>query len=103
MSDQKSSQTREQTTRAAQALAASPAAKWIGNKLDGNSLLQKCTRCGAEEKMELPAGLLVAFQGGKRGDSLASQVPADFDAKLFAWKKAFQVAHEGCIEGGAAA
>jgi hypothetical protein len=91
---------RAESLRAADELGRSPAAKWIGNRIDGKILLQKCTRCGAEEKLEMPAALLFAFQGGKRGDALASQVPDDFDAKLFAWKKAFQVAHEGCLERG---
>lgn len=91
---------RDESMRALDELGRSPAAKWIGNKLDGKRLLQKCTRCGAEEKLEMPAELLLAFQGGKRGDVLAGQVPADFDAKLFAWKKAFQVAHEACVESG---
>jgi hypothetical protein len=89
---------REETARAAKALGASPAAKWIGNKLEGGTLLQKCTRCGAEQTLELPEAVVKAFQGGARGDALASQVPADFDAKLYAWKRDFQIAHEGCTE-----
>jgi hypothetical protein len=91
----------EQSIRAAETLGASPAAKWIGNKLDGTILLQKCTRCGAEEKMELPASMLAAFQGGIRGDALASRVPPDFDEKLYEWKRVFQIAHEGCVENAA--
>jgi hypothetical protein len=89
-----------ESMRAVDELGRSPAAKWIGNRIDGKILLQKCMRCGAEEKLTMPAELLFAFKGGKRGDALASQVPADFDAKLFAWKKSFQVAHEGCVESG---
>lgn len=88
---------RDESLRAAEVLAASPATAWIGNRIDGDVLLQCCTRCGTKEQMKLPAGLLAAFQGGKRGDALAAQVPEDFDAKLFAWKKAFQIAHEGCV------
>lgn len=95
---------RDETIRAAEELGRSPAAKWIGNKiLDGGArLLQKCTRCGAEEVLEMPNAAVTAFQRGARGDALASQVPPDFDAKLYAWKKAFQLAHEGCVEGEAA-
>ena len=89
---------REETLRAAEKLAASPAAKWIGNKLEGGKLLQKCMRCGAEAVLELPAAVTQAFQAGARGDTLASSVPPDFDDKLFTWKRDFQVAHEGCIE-----
>lgn len=92
---------RIETIRAAEELGKSAAAKWIGNKLleNGSKLLQKCTRCGAEEVLEMPRATATAFQSGARGDVLASQVPPDFDAKLYAWKKAFQLAHEGCAEG----
>lgn len=92
--------TREEVMRALEDLAASPAAAWIGNKyLDGGKrLLQKCTRCGAEQVLEMPSTSVTAFLNGARGDALASQVPADFDAKLFLWKRAFQIAHEGCVE-----
>ena len=95
--------TREESMRALETLAASPAARWIGNKmLDGGSrLLQKCTRCGAEEVLELPLAAVAAFQGGARGDALARRVPSDFDEKLYAWKRAFQVAHEGCAKDAA--
>lgn len=89
---------REETARAAKALGASPAAKWIGNKLENGTLLQKCMRCGAEQTLEMPAAVMKAFQGGARGDALASQVPPDFDAKLYAWKHDFQIAHESCAE-----
>jgi hypothetical protein len=78
---------REQTLRALDQLAASPAARWIGNKLVGGVLLQKCTRCGAEQLLELPSSV--------RGPS---DVPPGFDEKLYAWKRDFQVAHEGCKE-----
>jgi hypothetical protein len=84
--------------RAFATIAASPAARWIGNKFDGKTLLQKCTRCGAEEKIELPTSTVTAFQEGKRGDALAGRVPPDFDEKMFAWKRSFQVAHESCLE-----
>jgi hypothetical protein len=95
---------RAETLRAAEELSKSPAAKWIGNKLieNGAKVLQKCMRCGAEEVLEMPKAATTAFQRGARGDSLASQVPPDFDSKLYAWKKAFQLAHESCSESGAA-
>lgn len=80
----------EQALRAAAELAKSPAAKWIGNKLvDGETkLLQKCMRCGAEESLDMPPNI-----------RSPADVPPGFDEKLYAWKKAFQVAHEGCPEG----
>ena len=92
--------TRDEAMRALEELASSPSAAWIGNKyLDGGmKLLQKCTRCGAEQVLEMPHAAVTAYQSGARGDALASQVPADFDAKLFLWKRAFQIAHEGCAE-----
>ena len=67
-------------------LASSPAAKWIGNKFvdDGTRLLQKCTRCGTEQVLEIPSMKTPA------------DVPIGFDEKLYAWKKAFQIAHAGC-------
>lgn len=77
---------REETRRAIDVLSASPAAKWIGNKLVGGVLLQKCTRCGAEQSLELPPNI-----------SSPADVPPGFDEKLFAWKREFQVAHEGCV------
>jgi hypothetical protein len=91
--------------RALEELGRSPAASWIGNKLldGGNKLLQKCTRCGAEQVLKMPSAAVTAFHDGARGDALARQVPADFDAKIYAWKRAFQIAHEGCTEDGAAA
>lgn len=79
---------REESLRALEELAASPAAKWIGNKFIGtHALLQKCTRCGAEEMIELPQGVRVP-----------ADVPIGFDEKLFAWKRTFQITHEGCVE-----
>ena len=78
---------REETRRAIDVLSASPAAKWIGNKLVGGVLLQKCTRCGAEQTLELPPNI-----------SSPADVPPGFDEKLFAWKREFQVVHEGCEE-----
>lgn len=92
--------TREEAMRAIETLAASPAAAWIGNRfVDGGSkLLQKCRRCGAEQLFEMPPSTVTAFQRGARGDALASKVPPDFDEKLFAFKRAFQIAHETCTE-----
>lgn len=77
---------REETRRAVDVLSASPAAKWIGNKLVGGVLLQKCTRCGAEQSLELPPNI-----------QAPTDVPPGFDEKLFAWKRDFQIAHEGCV------
>lgn len=96
---------REEAARAAKTLGASPAAKWIGNKIldGGGRLLQKCMRCGAEEVLVMPTTTVAAFQRGARGDALADQVPSDFDAKLYAWKRDFQIAHEDCVEDGVAA
>jgi hypothetical protein len=93
---------RDESLRALEELANAPAAKWIGNRLlDGGArLLQKCTRCGAEETMEMPSAATAAYQRGARGSSLASAVPADFDGKLYSWKRAFQIAHEKCVEDG---
>ncbi len=86
--------------RSLEELAAAPAAKWIGNKiLDGGmKLLQKCTRCGAEQVLEMPSAAVTAFHRGTRGDTLARQVPPDFDTKLYTWKRSFQIAHETCTE-----
>lgn len=78
---------RKETARALDELSASPASKWIGNKLVGGMWLQKCMRCGAEETLVLPSGV--------RGPE---DVPAGFDEKLFDWKRSFQIAHEGCVE-----
>jgi hypothetical protein len=79
----------EASIRALEELAAAPAAKWIGNKfVDGGAkLLQKCTRCGAEQTLEMPRNI--------KGPA---DVPIGFDEKLYAWKRAFQIAHEGCVE-----
>ncbi len=99
--------TRDETLRAAEILAASPAARWIGNKLAvaddlaGAILIQKCTRCGAEQVLKMPSDAVKAFQGGQRGDDLASLVPPGFDEELYAWKRGFQLAHEGCTEHAA--
>ena len=80
---------REESIRALAELAASPAAAWIGNKLvdGGTRLLQKCTRCGAEQVIAMPPNI--------RGPA---DVPIGFDEKLFAWKRAFQIAHESCVD-----
>jgi len=91
---------RDEATRAAEELGRSPAARWIGTKpLNGGAkLLQKCTRCGAEDVLEMPAAMVIAYHRGTRGDALASHAPPDFDAKLYAWKRDFQIAHESCTE-----
>lgn len=90
---------RDETARAAEKLGKSPAAKWIGNKLlNGKLLFQKCMLCGAEQTLEMPAATVKAFQNGARGNALAANVPHDFDAKLYAWKRDFQLAHESCAE-----
>jgi hypothetical protein len=81
---------REESLRAVETLAASPAAQWIGNKLEGAVWLQKCARCGAEESLKMPPNV--------RGPA---DVPAGFDEKLYAWKRTFQIAHEGCAESAA--
>lgn len=77
----------EKSLRALEELAAAPAARWIGNKLVGHTLIQKCTRCGAEQTLEFPPNL--------KGPA---DVPAGFDEMLYAWKRAFQRAHEDCVE-----
>jgi hypothetical protein len=79
---------REQSLRALAELAASPAAKWVGNKLlaDG-TLLAKCTRCGTEDRLKMPSNVRSPLD-----------VPAGFDEKLFAFKRSFQIAHEQCAE-----
>ncbi|HSX22530.1 MAG TPA: hypothetical protein VLE97_07140 [Gaiellaceae bacterium] len=79
--------TQEEAIRAAEQLGKSPAARWIGNKLVGGVLLQKCMRCGTEQTLELPAKI-----------SRPADVPAGFDEKLYAWKRDFQIAHESCPE-----
>lgn len=89
---------RDQAARAAEELGKSPAAKWIGNKLVDGTLIQKCTRCGAEQTLKMPTAAVKAFQGGARGTAVATHVPPDFDAKLFVWKRDFQLAHESCVE-----
>jgi hypothetical protein len=73
--------------RMVEALAASPASRWVGNKIVGNTWLQKCTRCGAQEKLEMPPNV-----------RSPADVPAGFDEELFRWKRDFQIAHEGCAE-----
>jgi hypothetical protein len=78
---------REEAHRAIEVLAASPASRWIGNKIVDGTWLQKCTRCGVEETLELPPNV--------HGPE---DVPAGFDEKLFDWKRSFQIAHERCPE-----
>jgi len=89
--------TREEVQQAFALLAASPAAGWIGNKLVHGKLVVKCFRCGAERSLKMPSSVLNAFRAGARGDALAATVPSDFDARLFAFKRDFQIAHEGCL------
>lgn len=76
--------------RALEKLSRSSAAAWIGNKIidDGATLLQKCTRCGAEQALALPQGL--------RGPA---DVPPGFDEHFFAWKRTFQRSHARCSKG----
>lgn len=64
---------REEAARAIEVLAASPASRWIGNKIIDGAWLQKCTCCGAEETLVLPPDV-----HGPEG------VPAGLDEKLFA-------------------
>jgi hypothetical protein len=92
-----------ETLRAAELLGSSPAAAWIGNKPseDGSRMIQKCMRCGVEGELELPVAVVNAFRSGARGPTIARLVPAGFDEKLFTWKRAFQLAHEGCTKSGA--
>lgn len=78
---------REEAARAVEVLAASPASRWIGNKIVNGVWLQKCMRCGAEETLAMPPDV----HGPK-------DVPVGFDEKLFDWKRSFQVAHEACLE-----
>lgn len=79
---------REQSMRALAELAASPASKWIGNKLlDDGTLLIKCMRCGGENKLKMPVSVKSPLD-----------VPPGFDEKLFLFKRTFQVKHEHCRE-----
>lgn len=75
---------RDESLHAMAVLAASPAARWISNKLVDGKLLVKCMRCGAEDTIEMP--------------SSPANVPVGFDAKFYTWKRAFQIAHESCAE-----
>lgn len=87
---------REEALRAVEELGRSPAAGWIGNKLvdGGTRLLQKCTRCGTAQTLELPRPA-----NDLRGQP--ANVPIGFDEKLHAWKRTFQIAHEHCPEAAA--
>lgn len=78
---------REQGLQALTELAASPAAKWVGNKLlpDG-TLLVRCMRCGGEDTLNIPSTVSPL------------DVPVGFDRKLFTFKRSFQIAHEQCAE-----
>lgn len=79
---------REQSMRALAELAASPAAKWIGSKLDiDGTLIVRCTRCGAQDRLKMPSNVRSPLD-----------VPPGFDEKLFAFKRGFQIAHENCSE-----
>ena len=82
---------RDEALHALQALGSSAAAAWIGNKIsdDGTRLIQKCTRCGQEEALELSTDAVSAFRSGARGDALSRLVPPFFDEKLFTWKREF--------------
>ena len=81
---------REKSMLALAELAASPAAKWIGNKLEADgTLLVKCTRCGGEDRLKMPSNIRSPLD-----------VPVGFDEKLFAFKRSFQIAHESCSEKG---
>ncbi len=86
---------REQTARALNEIAASPAASWIGNKVLGADpgapmrLMQRCMRCGTEQTLALPYGMSATPS--------PVDVPVGFDERLFAWKRDFQRAHEGCV------
>jgi len=94
----------KETLRAMEVLGSSPAVTWIGSKRsdDGTKLVQRCLRCGTEETLELPVAAVAAFQSGARGALLAQLVPLGFDERLFAWKRTFQLAHEGCAGNEAA-
>lgn len=89
---------RKEALRSLGEIATSPAAAWIGNRLseDGARLIQKCLRCGTEETRTLPTSVVEALRIGAHGTSLAYLVPEGLDEELFAWKKTFQRAHEGC-------
>jgi hypothetical protein len=78
---------REESLHALATLAASPAAKWVGNKLDSDRWIVKCTRCGAEDSIKMPPNI-----------KSPADVPIGFDEKLFAWKRDFLIAHEECAE-----
>jgi hypothetical protein len=85
--------TREEAIAAANELAASPAAGWVGIqiKAGGGALIHKCARCGAEELLELPVP----------ASALANNpalVPAGFDDKIFAWSRSFHKKHAICVE-----
>lgn len=90
---------REESLHAMEELANAPAAKWIGNKIDGTRLLQKCTRCGAEQTLELPVGVLQQMRPNVAvvaNAFLRQAVPVGFDEQLYEWKKQFQATHAGC-------
>jgi len=78
---------REESLRAMGTLAASLATMWIGSKLEDDKMVVRCMRCGTEASFKLPPNL--------RGPA---DVPAGLDEELFSWRRAFQVAHEGCVE-----
>jgi hypothetical protein len=78
---------REEGLRALATLAASPAARWIGNKLEGGMWFLKCLRCGSEASLKMPSNV-----------RSPADVPMGFDEKLYVWKRDFQGAHESCAE-----
>lgn len=77
---------------AAQELATSPAARWVGTGVrpDGRAVIHKCMRCGVEDTLELP------MPASALGDP--SRVPVGFDEKVFAWARSFHKKHESCVE-----
>lgn len=85
--------TREEAIAAANELATSPAASWIGTQIrpDERALIHKCARCTAEEVLELPVS----------ASALANNpalVPAGFDERIFAWSRFFHLKHASCAE-----
>ena len=76
---------RTEAIRAAQKLAEHPAKDWIGNRFDGRTWFRACMRCGVQETMEMPAGV-----------KSATDVPPNFDEKMFAWMLKFSDTHASC-------
>jgi hypothetical protein len=63
---------------------------WVNSvySADGTKLIHKCTRCRAEEELEL-------------APALSKLTPVGFAEELCRWRKAFQLAHEDCTKGEA--